>query len=1532
VNQLLAGDLLGGSDPGGGIPALGLPSQAVSGSVVPEPEGGSYENNKAAKNEVHYRDSSSDSPVRCSTCEYYSNETCSKVQGVVRANDVCDIWDARDEDEPALMDAWSEAAREAAQAAKARGHTHAVVFMRGEKSPIKQQLIKSTHPNMSEAMSETFQRNNRRPDYEKANGDRYHVVPLHSKEFDYIGDDQASSTLAATDSYDDLTCVSDGVLLAGDARGGLIRVRQKAMRADAVNANNRIYPKAVVQAAIDEARRRAHAGAMLSNYLHPEIITKRNGEQVYEDRPLERTARIDEISDVGPDGWVSVDRTILKTDRGHEVASLINQKKPLGLSSRFKMRGHRTSEHGSDAQNVLAGDADNLNQENPLVVDGGQSPIVFDSEDTERLYVDSDEVGVVVYHMAVLDGREVMVADEMHIHTWDDVPNPAFADAGKDFKLLTDSQMGDLQTQLTEEGDAWSEAARTAAAAARAKGHTHGVSIHLGGEWGVGHELHSTHASGEEARDYAKHLNRKYDHFNTDKSAHVVALHSKAIGGSGETPEGSGDRNDRTILTRDTQTQRQRGAPPYRELFKNSGGVSRMNEKIRGALNTIYAKVNQRAPREVVADAHKALVDAINAAHAAGEDIVDATQARLQVDEVLKLQGYENTMMGGYHSGPSLTGIPGSATGTNPDGHGWGGIDLMRGSIDMPNAPRMEEPSDIINPEGRAPGMDKVMRFISKHEEAEALARRAGDVRAAADEQRRTILSHLSPEDQDFILNPVVSAATDAATVRAMTTTQLDAYNKRMAREKPYMDKILKYVEAQERQEADAVRKQAIQTACDAQRTTVLRGLSQEDQDYILSVVSMAAQDADQVTQLVSDHLEMFSARLAKERLRGGGYDPSSTNRGNATYDPSAATNRERARTQVTEGHPLLAEAFGDSAGQAPAYLGHVGRLLLASDEYLRGADIEGVDSPDNPTVRSRRVQNLKRLQPLLKKFARHYGKDENISPEQWFAQNDALCSGGEGAFVDAVTGGNGMNSLDLMSDAVLTSNLFSQPTILMAILIQKLWDSRMFQFVQGYGPGAAQAGGGAGWIEKVMPDGSMGSVFRLPVEYRDYANMSGYAGRPLPQYDPGYLVPENTGADSIQWAIRWLEFAPSLRSVALQISREAMLALGHSPANYNALGRGIWHAGNDMQLRLDLAMANEFVNISDEYLAVAVAAEAPNYTNNSVYIPGGSTSVNLNPAKTAAAAIAATDPSVTYGANVVAAIRLQSAGLGTASPFFANAITATPIVPPRTLFTLSAAGQPSSSTQNPANVAIAGGTGAAAVQGTFDATGNIVAFAGGATPNYAIDFINGVAVFTAGYTGLSNNAGVAQAALSSVTTFNYTYATNFDTFQVNNVTLGTGITTELYLNGLLGQIDLTAAKMGQTPRYVVPDLALSSHVSSTYVTRATAFWQWASPKQTELYPSPDFYAARNDLQFARHNAPWRAGDRRIQLTRLGSTKYGIEEPFTVRGPQFSYDSGGKPIQKEVILGYERSAIFTPQVTDQSGNILNPVGRAVLLY
>ena len=722
------------------------------------------------------------------------------------------------------------------------------------------------------------------------------------------------------------------------------------------------------------------------------------------------------------------------------------------------------------------------------------------------------------------------------------------------------------------------------------------------------------------------------------------------------------------------------------------------------------------------------------------------------------------------------------------------------------------------------------------------------------------------------------------------TTTSLVPSDKSSATDatvtltKEEAERVRKLLGDQDQAAADAKRKEEVKAAVDALKDDErLKKLTEEQRNHVIDRVNQLATDAASVAGLVDGELESMSKLLAPERLAKMGFV-----KGNTVDDPANSNAR------VTR--------------SAQPWMDGVDKILAAADDHCRSTSHE--INPDDPDVQKRRAHNRKFADKVVEAIAVSRAGCDSV--EEWFTKLDAHSQGGDVAMADTLQ--------RLASDATTTAQLWNQPTIYNAFIIQSFQDMQALDFVQGLPPGMSQAGE-SGW--QPSPNG-YGAVLRIPVEY--YTAPTGY-GAQSGTYDAMLATPEGQGIDEGSVNTVWLSYAPYWKRIAASMSRDTIRAMGNGPANYSVVGRSLFHIAYDKSRRVDKGLLDEMLAISDEYGAPTATAESPSLANQSSYLVGGSVQVNLNPAKTAVTAIAATDPFAAYGANVVAAIRCKTRGNGTSSPYMGTANGSDPIVRPRVQVDLNAAGQLTSTTKNPFTV---GGAGAQ-VMGYLDVNNQIQQIPGAASPTFAVDWENGVVVFNAaGYTaaGWGNGAGVLTGGTATLT---YAYATNFDNFIISNPTLPTGVTVEQYLNGLIGQFDVSAATMGKGSRYTKPNLAIMSLMASTNITRATLFYQLNSPKGTELFPTPEYFGGRTGINMARINAPWNGLDRRILLTRKGSTKYGLDTPFELRGPYPGYDANGKIIAKEIYYGEENSVICTPQVQDQSGNVLNPVGRTIIL-
>lgn len=716
----------------------------------------------------------------------------------------------------------------------------------------------------------------------------------------------------------------------------------------------------------------------------------------------------------------------------------------------------------------------------------------------------------------------------------------------------------------------------------------------------------------------------------------------------------------------------------------------------------------------------------------------------------------------------------------------------------------------------------------------------------------------------------------------------------------------------------DAEKRASVKTACDSLRVSEkFRNMSAEHLDYIFNRVEVYAASADAVATLADAELEAFSKIVAKERLRAVGVGGGSGT-GRSLYDPSSPEN--------------LA-----TRDRGPAYMDSVDKLLAAADDHHKMVD-GTFDAADVDVKRLRKYNRENFIDQMIEEYVARHAKSSTM--DEWFKSCDSLCTDNENAFLDEIT---------QAADAVTTANLWNQPSIAVALIVQRFQDMEMLQFVHGIGPGL-DAGSGGFVLTGNNAEGQVGSVLRIPME--TYTPPTGYGAISGNLYDEGLLVPEDTGIDEASISTIWAPFAPYWRRIAISFTRDTIRAMGNGPLNYSAVGRGLYHIGYDKARRIDTALANEVVNGADEAAAVSKSDDTTDGTyganllaNNTVYLGAGSVTVNLNPAKAANAAVAATDPAVTYGTNVVAAIRLRSVVSNpSAAPFFGTANGANPIVRPRGNIDLSAAGQLTVGTPL-FNFTVVGtgsdtANGATPVLGAINSVGSIVTRAGGgATANCAIDWNNGVLVMTIALAAaggqVTNNAGVLANVANRGLVIAYWYATNFDNFIVNNPTLATGEVPATYYNRIFAQIDVSCALMGSAPRYVTPNLGIMSRKASTWITQASIFYTFNSPTGTDLFPTSNIFFERTGLRGARINAPWVIGDTRIVLTRKGTTKYAIDTPFEMRGPYPSYDSNGKIKSKEIFYAEENSVICTPQLRSDPVNnpqtVINPFSRSIIL-
>lgn len=663
--------------------------------------------------------------------------------------------------------------------------------------------------------------------------------------------------------------------------------------------------------------------------------------------------------------------------------------------------------------------------------------------------------------------------------------------------------------------------------------------------------------------------------------------------------------------------------------------------------------------------------------------------------------------------------------------------------------------------------------------------------------------------------------------------------------------------------------------------------LTDEQKEIVFESARKLAGDASAVEGLVESNVMLLSKVVTDNSKKDMGKAAGQTTKDVASPFGAATVNRE-----------------------VPPYMMRVEKLLAIGDEL--NSLVRGQNKP------RLREHNRKALMPMIDHFNATWLASRG-NAEEFRARMDAAGDDGEKAFLDSFVGA---------ADTVTSlSTLFNQPEMLLTLLIQSLQDLSSMPFIQTFGPG--QQRGDAGWAD--MGKG-FGSVLRIPTEYFTPDNVY---GPNAPGNQNTLAVPAGSGIPESSLNLAWASYSAVWRWVGASIQMQAIRALGQGPANYPALGRLLANISAMKDRTIDRLLWDEIYYSAFRKGATLKTGESQTTANNglvynSAYLAGGSVKVNLNVSKAAAAAVVAGDQFVTYGTAVKGALRIlgpatDPVGGSPAAPYCGTLAGTSPLVAQQIINDLTAAGAAAVTTNYPFTLTLPG----AGVQGDYNPlTGNIDSRFG-TTATFALDYRNGVIIFASGVTG-------AAGVMTTTTTYSYYYAaaSSYDNViaDYDALTIPTGQSRNDVLGQILDQIDLCGAAMGSYPNFVKPNFGVMTlNAASRYITPASRFYQWESPKGTELFPTEDAFATHNGIDLSRINAPTLIDDTTIIIGREGVTTYGIETPMMMEGPFPSYDSNGLVIPNGKFIGGENSVIATPLPMDQSNNILNYASRAVLL-
>jgi hypothetical protein len=410
--------------------------------------------------------------------------------------------------------------------------------------------------------------------------------------------------------------------------------------------------------------------------------------------------------------------------------------------------------------------------------------------------------------------------------------------------------------------------------------------------------------------------------------------------------------------------------------------------------------------------------------------------------------------------------------------------------------------------------------------------------------------------------------------------------------------------------------------------------------------------------------------------------------------------------------------------------------------------------------------------------------------------------------------------------------------------------------------------------------DAGIGENLRIPVETR-------------PSGRRDLRVRERRPISTVHTTLRWLNFAPEWRRLAFELTKDAQVQLQRGAARYDTLARQLFAIAQIFAESIDLELANEHYNASDEFQAVPVTGET--HVSGDL-ITNGTTLANMG-----------------YGSTVTVAIRISST-------FSKNGNTyRSPIVAERTTRVIQEDGSIQNSLNTVLNLIEAKiSTDPALVRGELNADGDIVDGPDNADATYAVDYENGVFVF-------NTDAGVDS---THIPTLKYSYATNFDVFDLGE---SAGFTeVDVFYNSLLRQIDQSAATMGETPRFRPPTMAVFSLRNAIYAESARQAASLFKPGGTDVNvtpANPNSFGNRSGIDFSKVNTPLRVGNSRILLMQPRSVKYGIQYAWSVEGPIPNYYGtvvGGnvtlQPMGSQFYFGQQNSVICTPVAFDLDGD------------
>lgn len=414
-------------------------------------------------------------------------------------------------------------------------------------------------------------------------------------------------------------------------------------------------------------------------------------------------------------------------------------------------------------------------------------------------------------------------------------------------------------------------------------------------------------------------------------------------------------------------------------------------------------------------------------------------------------------------------------------------------------------------------------------------------------------------------------------------------------------------------------------------------------------------------------------------------------------------------------------------------------------------------------------------------------------------------------------------------------------------------------------------------FLQLVMTEEFGGSTYKVPLEFQSDDLFS------LDDFVVGEMEPiETEGVHTYT-----MEFGSDWIKRGTILSKEAIHQLNSGPLHYDVLARNLANLTIRFKRYIDQRLSTEMLQSSDEYQAQRVTGESVRATemqqaNQGVNVP--------------------------IGSNVIWVVDLLCGRTsGALSP------QVPPVVRPRDKKWLDTYGRLQDEVINDVVTKVATTT---LARGTWNSITGVIT-----DGDYAVDFENAKMYFTS--SASINNTDKRP-------TVDYSYATNIVFFDLT-VPDALKDNPARYLNRLIELLDLQVAYMGSAPRYMKPDFCIGSLAAMKYIREAELFYKWASPDGTKLLQGKMWMANRWGLEFGQINAPWEAGDQRLLLGRLNSTRLGIGSPFEMEGPEPVFVNG-KITSARQYYATQQISVGTPVVLDRQGNAMYPPYRSIKLF